>query len=139
MWVFVAEGQNSRHLGCDLLRMMGCLFCSCIGLSHVFLSSFLLMPLSSFCHVPLICSVIIFHFHVTFATPLSYYLFHLCLSVFPSPLNGMEVISAKLPDIYCPQFHLSLLGALVSSWTWRHLAMKVGTSEGGGESNGNVP
>ena len=29
-----------------------------------------------------------------------------------------------------PQFHLSLLGSL-ASWTYRHLAEKVGTSKGG--------
>jgi hypothetical protein len=47
-------------------------------------------------------------------------------------LNGVDVvISAKLPDnISRPQFHLSLLGSL-TSLTWRHLAMKVGTSKGG--------
>jgi hypothetical protein len=28
-----------------------------------------------------------------------------------------------------PQFHLSLLGSLASLWTWRHLAVKVGTSK----------
>ena len=60
----------------------GCVFCSLIGLSHLFLSSVLCMPLSSFCHVRLICCVIIFHSHVTVATPISYYLFHFCLSVF---------------------------------------------------------
>jgi len=50
-------------------------------------------------------------------------------------LNGVEVvISAKLPDnISRPQFHLSLLGSLASSWTWRHLATKVGTSKGRGK------
>jgi hypothetical protein len=50
-------------------------------------------------------------------------------------LNGVEVvISAKLvDDISRPQFHLSLLGSLVSSWTWRLLATKVGTSKGGGK------
>jgi hypothetical protein len=82
MWVFDAEGQNSRHLGRDLSRMMGRSFCSCTGLSHVFLSSVLRMPLSSFCHVPLICSVIIFHFHVTFATP--FFFFYFCLSSLPT-------------------------------------------------------
>ena len=40
--------------------------------------------LSPFCHVPLICSAIIFHFHVTVATPLSYFLYHFCLSSLPS-------------------------------------------------------
>jgi hypothetical protein len=139
MWAFDAEGQNSRHLGCDLSRMMGYLFCSCIGLSHVFLSSVLLMPLSSFCHVPLICSIIIFHFHVIFATPLSYYLFHFRLSVFPSSLNGVQVILAELLDISRPQFHLLLLGALMSSWMWRHLATKVGTSKGGGKVIATYP
>jgi hypothetical protein len=40
-------------------------------------------------------------------------------------LNGVEVdISAKLPDISRPQFHLSLLGSLASLWTWRHLVTK---------------
>jgi len=55
-------------------------------------------------------------------------------------LNGVEVvISAKLPDnISHPQFHLSLLGSLALSWTWRHLATKVGMSKGG-ERNGNLP
>jgi len=44
------------------------------------------------------------------------------------------VILAKLPDnISRPQFHLSLLGSVALLWTWRHLAMKVGTSEGGGK------
>jgi len=49
-------------------------------------------------------------------------------------LNGVEVIiSAKLPDISCLQFHLSLLGSLGLLWTWRHLVTKVGTSKGGGK------
>jgi hypothetical protein len=40
-------------------------------------------------------------------------------------LNGMEVIiSAKLPDNSCPQFHLPLLGAVA----WRRLVAKVRTS-----------
>jgi hypothetical protein len=44
------------------------------------------------------------------------------------------VISAKLLDnISRPQFHLSLLGSLPSSWTWRHQATKVGTSKGRGK------
>jgi len=38
------------------------------------------------------------------------------------------VISAKLPDISCPQFHLLLLGALTWWHAWRHLVAKVGTS-----------
>jgi hypothetical protein len=47
------------------------------------------------------------------------------------------VILAKLLDnISRPQFHLLLLGSLASSWTWRHLATKVGKA---GESNGNLP
>lgn len=87
MWVFDAEGQNNTHLGCDLSRMMGCLFCSFIGLSHLFLSSVLLMPLSPFCLVPLICSVIIFHFHVTVTTPLSYFITFVYLSSLPSLPN----------------------------------------------------
>jgi hypothetical protein len=47
-------------------------------------------------------------------------------------LNGGEkgVISAKLPDHYRPQFHLSLLGAMALMGTWRHLAVKVGTPKG---------
>jgi hypothetical protein len=40
------------------------------------------------------------------------------------------VISAKSPDHSRPQFRLSLLGALASMGTWRHLAAKVGTSKG---------
>jgi len=32
-----------------------------------------------------------------------------------------------------PQFHLSLLGSLALSWTYRHLAAKVGMSKGGGK------
>jgi hypothetical protein len=55
-------------------------------------------------------------------------------------LNGGEVIiSAKLPDnISCPQFHLLLLGSLVSLWTWRHPATKLGSLKAG-ERNGNLP
>jgi hypothetical protein len=49
-------------------------------------------------------------------------------------LNGVEiVISAKLPNISRPQFHLLVLGSVASLWTWRHLATKVGTSKGGGK------
>ena len=52
-------------------------------------------------------------------------------------LNGVEVvISAKLPDISRPQFHLPPLGALASLWTWRHLATRRLKT---GESNGNLP
>jgi hypothetical protein len=41
---------------------------------------------------------------------------------------------AKLPEnISHPQFHLLLLGSLASLWTWRHLAMRVGTSKGRGK------
>jgi len=56
-------------------------------------------------------------------------------------LNGVEdVISAKLLDnISCPQFHLSLLGSLALLWTWRHLAMKVGMSKGGGKVMATYP
>ena len=38
-----------------------------------------------------------------------------------------------------PQFHLSLLGSLVSLRTYRHLAAKVGTSKGGGKAMANYP
>jgi hypothetical protein len=38
------------------------------------------------------------------------------------------VISAKLPDISRPQFHLPLLGALAWWHAWRCLVAKVGTS-----------
>lgn len=64
MWFFDAEGQNNTHLGCDLSKMMGCLFCSLIGLSHLFLSSvlmhafifFLPCPSYLFCiYFPLSC------------------------------------------------------------------------------------
>ena len=44
-------------------------------------------------------------------------------------LNGVEiVISAKLPDISRPQFHLPPLGALAWWHAWRRLVTKVGTS-----------
>ena len=43
---------------------------------------------------------------------------------------------------YCPlmgQFHLSLLGSLASLRTYRHLAAKVGMSEGGGKQWQTTP
>ena len=38
-----------------------------------------------------------------------------------------------------PQFHLSLLGSLVSLRTYRYLAAEVGTSKGGGKALANYP
>ena len=38
-----------------------------------------------------------------------------------------------------PQFHLSLLGSLMSLRTYRHLAAKVGTSKGGGKQWQTTP
>ena len=38
-----------------------------------------------------------------------------------------------------PQFHLSLVGSLVSLRTYRHLAAKVGTSKGGGKQWQTTP
>jgi hypothetical protein len=48
-------------------------------------------------------------------------------------LNGVEVIiSAKITGQHSrPQFHLPLLGSLVSWRTWGHLVAKVGTSKHG--------
>jgi len=44
-------------------------------------------------------------------------------------LDGVEVvISAKLPDISCPQFHLPLLGSLAWWHAWWRPVAKVGTS-----------
>jgi hypothetical protein len=40
------------------------------------------------------------------------------------------LISAKLPDHSCPQFHLSLPGVHALMGTWRHLAAKQGTFKG---------
>ena len=38
-----------------------------------------------------------------------------------------------------PQFHVSLLGSLASLWTQRHVAVKVGTSKGGGKQWQTTP
>ena len=114
MRVFYAEGQNSRHIGCDLSRMMGCLFCSFIGLSHLFLSSLLLMPLSPFCHVPLICSVIIVHFHVLVATPLSYFLYPFCISVFLPSLPIFFICHLTVSLLPLPTLPIFMLPNLCS-------------------------
>ena len=45
-----------------------------------------------------------------------------------SPNRVKVIISAKLPDISSPQFHLPPLGALAWWHAWRCLVAKVGTS-----------
>ena len=42
-------------------------------------------------------------------------------------------------NLCCPQFHLSLLGSLASLRTQRHVAVKVGTSKGGGKQWQTTP
>jgi hypothetical protein len=49
------------------------------------------------------------------------------------------VISAKLPDHSRPQFHRLSLEALALMGTWRHLAAKVGTSNGRGKQWQTTP
>jgi hypothetical protein len=49
------------------------------------------------------------------------------------------VISAKLPDLSRPEFHLSLLGTLALLRMWRHLAVKVGTSKERGKQWQTIP
>jgi hypothetical protein len=49
------------------------------------------------------------------------------------------VISAKLLDHSHPQFPLLLLGALALMGMWRHLAAKMGTSEGRGKQWQTTP
>ena len=55
-------------------------------------------------------------------------------------LNGVEVIHfGKITGQHSrPQFHLPPLGSLASWRTWRHLVVKVGTSNREG-SNGKLP
>ena len=45
-------------------------------------------------------------------------------------LRGSHNLGKITGPLSCPQFHLSLLGSLMSLRTYRHLAAKVGTSKG---------
>ena len=47
-------------------------------------------------------------------------------------LRGSRNLGKITGQISRPQFHLLLLGSLVSLWAWRHLAAEVGTSKKGG-------
>jgi hypothetical protein len=53
-------------------------------------------------------------------------------------LNGVKK-PAKLPDHSRPHFHLPLLRVLALIGTWRHLAAKVGTSNGRGKQWQTTP
>ena len=48
-------------------------------------------------------------------------------------LSGIWNLGKITGHLSRPQFHLSLLGSLTSLRTYRHLAVKVGTSKGGGK------
>jgi hypothetical protein len=48
-------------------------------------------------------------------------------------LRGSRNLGKITGIISRPQFHLSLVGSLASLRTYRHLAVKVGTSKGGGK------
>jgi hypothetical protein len=48
-------------------------------------------------------------------------------------LSGSRNLGKFTGQISRPQFHLSLLGSLASLRTYRHLAVKVGTSKCGGK------
>ena len=52
-------------------------------------------------------------------------------------LRGSRNLGKITGQISRPQFHLSLLGSFASLRTYRHLAAKVGTSEGGGKQSQN--
>ena len=54
-------------------------------------------------------------------------------------LCGSQNLGKITGQISRPQFHLSLLGSLVSLRTYRHLAAKVGMSEGGGKQWQTTP
>ena len=54
-------------------------------------------------------------------------------------LRGSRNLGNIIGHISRPQFHLSLLGSLASLRTYRHLAGKAGTSNGGGKAMGNYP
>ena len=54
-------------------------------------------------------------------------------------LSGSRNLGKITGQISRPQFHLSLLGSLASLRTYRHLAGKAGTSNGGGKAMGNYP
>ena len=54
-------------------------------------------------------------------------------------LRGSRNLGKITGDNFLAQFHLSLLGSLASLRTYRHLAAKVGTSKGGGNSWQTTP
>ena len=54
-------------------------------------------------------------------------------------LCGSRHLGKITGQISRPQFHLSLLGSLVSLRTYRHLAAKVGTSKDGGKQWQTTP
>ena len=54
-------------------------------------------------------------------------------------LRGSRNLGKITGQISRPQFHLSLLGSLASLRTYRHLAVKVGTSKGGGKQWQTTP
>ena len=54
-------------------------------------------------------------------------------------LRGSRNLGKITGHLSRPQFHLSLLGSLVSLRTYRHLAAKVGTSKGGGNQWQTTP
>ena len=54
-------------------------------------------------------------------------------------LRGSRNLGRITGQISRPQFHLSLLGSLVSLWKYRHLAAKVGTFKGGGKQWQTTP
>lgn len=139
MWVFDAEGQNSTHLGCDLSRMMGCLFCSVIGSLHLFVSSVLLMPLSPFLPCPsyLFCNYFplsCFNCHTPFLLPLSllsiclpyhpfpfFFIYHLIVSLLPLP---------TLPIFMLPNLCSFILLFLLTFTPFCHSSCALGTAVG---------
>ena len=54
-------------------------------------------------------------------------------------LRGSRNLGKITGQISCPQFRLSLLGSLASLRTYRHLAVKVGTSKGRGKQWQTTP
>jgi hypothetical protein len=83
------------------------------------------VPFSVFC-VLFVCKCVLYYCHRV-STEFQIYIY---IYIYITKWRKKGVISAKLPDHSRPQFHLSLLGALALTGTWRHLAAKVGTSKG---------